>query len=73
MFEHAEAMELLKIQKTKDWQLFGKLAFVLGFPASVLSMLMFLRACDEVIFCVSLGYVHAGARLAGRLRPCREM
>ncbi len=32
-----------------------------------------LRACDEVILCVSLGYVQAGVCLAGRVRPCREM
>lgn len=31
--EHEEAMELFKIQRTKDWQLFVQLGFVSGFSS----------------------------------------
>lgn len=58
-----------KIPGIRDWQPFD---FILGFSASFMSLLM-LNACDEVIFCVSKGSVHAGACLAERVRPCQEM
>lgn len=59
----------IKIPGIRDWQPFD---LILAFSASFMSLSM-LNACDEVVFCVSKGCVHAGACLAERVRPCQEM
>lgn len=65
--ERDEARDLLKNSKDKRLAAICSIGLCLGFPCQRFVTADIVQACDEVIFCVSEGYVPAGVCLASLL------